>query len=549
MGAASTVPGPTGPAGNTVLYGASNPTAGTGVDGNFYINTTTNFIYGPKAAGAWPAGSSLIGPPGATGAPGLDGNTVLYGTSNPTAGQGVNGNFYINSSTNFIFGPKAGGAWPTGVSLVGPQGPQGPQGIPGAGSPSTVPPLMDGTATVGVSNNFSREDHVHPSDAAAMAVRFDTAQSLTAAQQTQARGNIYAAPFDALAYSGMQINGSMDVSQESGTGVVAISGGAGKYIVDGFGGIVIGSGAANGTQTPITSLPGFPNCISFVCSAVNSLAGSSDGQWLYQAIEGYRLSRLAFGTSSAQPVTIGFWVNPGASGTMGLALRGGSTTRSYVVDVPVTASGWQFKTVTIPGDVAGSWATGNSTGATLSFCFGAGSGRKASAANTWLAGDFVATAATSNFFAATGAAGTVYLTGVIVLPGIEVPSAARAPFIMRSYDHELSLCRRYLWRRNTSNSQPIGILEAYGATIAGGPLFGLHPDMRAAPTVTISSGSHFGVYTAGGGLLNSVSLPFGSSIDQVWLNTATFATGLTGGNAALFVGTVNGSWMQMDARL
>jgi hypothetical protein len=73
--------------------------------------------------------------------------------------------------------------------------------------------------------------------------------------------------------------------------------------------------------------------------------------------------------------------------------------------------------------------------------------------------------------------------------------------------------------------------------------------MRAAPTVTISSGSHFGVYTAGGGLLNSVSLPFGSSIDQVWLNTATFATGLTGGNAALFVGTVNGSWMQMDARL
>ena len=38
-------------------------------------------------------------------------------------------------------------------------------------------------------------------------VRYDTAQSLTAAQQQQARQNIYAAPFDAMAYSGLQING------------------------------------------------------------------------------------------------------------------------------------------------------------------------------------------------------------------------------------------------------------------------------------------------------------------------------------------------------
>jgi len=43
------------------------------------------------------------------------------------------------------------------------------------------------------------------------------AQTLTAAQQTVARQNVYAAPFDAMAYSGMQINGSMEVSQEFGT--------------------------------------------------------------------------------------------------------------------------------------------------------------------------------------------------------------------------------------------------------------------------------------------------------------------------------------------
>jgi hypothetical protein len=84
--------GPTGPAGatgaagadgNTVLYGAVAPTT-EGVDGNFYIDTATNFIYGPKAAGTWPAGTSLVGPTGATGSTGATGATGPTGPAGPT---------------------------------------------------------------------------------------------------------------------------------------------------------------------------------------------------------------------------------------------------------------------------------------------------------------------------------------------------------------------------------------------------------------------------------------------------------------------------------
>ena len=60
--------GDAGEDGNTVLYGAAAPTT-EGVDGNFYIRTTTNYIYGPKAAGVWPAGTSLVGPTGPAGGP------------------------------------------------------------------------------------------------------------------------------------------------------------------------------------------------------------------------------------------------------------------------------------------------------------------------------------------------------------------------------------------------------------------------------------------------------------------------------------------------
>lgn len=65
------------------------------------------------------------GLPGAPGADGADGNTVLYGENDPTFDDGVNGNFYINTTTHFIFGPKSSGIWPEGTSLIGPPGPAG----------------------------------------------------------------------------------------------------------------------------------------------------------------------------------------------------------------------------------------------------------------------------------------------------------------------------------------------------------------------------------------------------------------------------------------
>ena len=139
--------GVAGADGKTVSNGTSNPVSGTGVNGDFYINTATNTLFGPKANGAWPSGVSLVGPTGATGAQGIqgatgatgvagvagaDGKTVRNGTSNPVSGTGVDGDFYINTAANTLFGPKANGAWPSGVSLVGPTGATGPQGIQGA---------------------------------------------------------------------------------------------------------------------------------------------------------------------------------------------------------------------------------------------------------------------------------------------------------------------------------------------------------------------------------------------------------------------------------
>lgn len=134
--------GPAGTAGNTVLYGSPAPTT-EGVDGNFYIRTATNYIYGPKASGTWPAGTSLVGPTGTAG------NTVLYGTAAPTT-EGVNGDFYIRTTTSFIYGPKAAGSWPAGTSLVGATGSPGVNAYTTLGASFTQPAVnATVSATVG----------------------------------------------------------------------------------------------------------------------------------------------------------------------------------------------------------------------------------------------------------------------------------------------------------------------------------------------------------------------------------------------------------------
>lgn len=153
--------------GKTIRYGTVAPTNVVGNNGDFYINTATNMLYGPKNS-TWPAGVSLVGPQGiqgaqgatgpqgatgatgATGTNGVDGKTLRYGSVAPTSGFGNDGDFYINTATNYIYGPKASGAWPAGTSMIGPQGAAGTGGSVGGVTTaafSTVVPLTTAGTT------------------------------------------------------------------------------------------------------------------------------------------------------------------------------------------------------------------------------------------------------------------------------------------------------------------------------------------------------------------------------------------------------------------
>ena len=122
--------------GTAVLNGTTAPTSTVGVNGDFYINTATNILYGPKTGGAWPAGTSLVGPTGATGSTGATGPQGPNGLTGATGPQGIQGPIGLTGLTGAT-GPQ-GNAGTNGtngangpIGLTGPTGPAGPQGIQG----------------------------------------------------------------------------------------------------------------------------------------------------------------------------------------------------------------------------------------------------------------------------------------------------------------------------------------------------------------------------------------------------------------------------------
>lgn len=98
----------------------------------------------------------------ATGIEGEAGKSVLNGTVDPTT-EGVDGDFYINTNSYEIFGPKTAGNWGSGTSLVGDEGPTGPNGTLAAWNGEFSKPVMFDNTT-GLLNQIGSGNIVFVSD-------------------------------------------------------------------------------------------------------------------------------------------------------------------------------------------------------------------------------------------------------------------------------------------------------------------------------------------------------------------------------------------------
>jgi hypothetical protein len=417
-----------------------------------------------------------------------------------------------------------GTAWMTSGTLVG-------QYVAKAGDTMTGPLVLPADPTV----NLQASTKQYVDGKIVAAVRYDTAQALTDPQQQQARQNIYAAPFAAMAYNGLQINGGMEVSQELGTSGRTTDG----YVCDGWQNVKGGTMAYTTKQTAASIVNGFAYHLSVTVTTAQAVLGATDNANIFQQIEGLRAARLGWGTANAQPITIGFWTAHHRTGLYSGCARNSAANRTYAFTYTQNiADTSQYNIVTIPGDITGAWNSDNTTGILIGFSMGSGTTYQAPSTNTWLAGLYVGASGQVNAVAATS--DVFRITGVTIHPGNEGPSAARSPFIMRPYDQELLLCKRYFY-----NGVPTarGVVGGNGTAISrlGCP----HPvTMRVVPTITMTVAMN--VYDgATPSALTSVGP--NESTNTALEFEATSSAALTIGRAAiLYQGPGN---LNVDARL
>ena len=134
---------------NTILNGKGAPSNTLGINGDFYIDTRSLLISGPKVNGKWPTGRSLQGANGVNGIDGKNGAaaknvTTASNVAGPAGPQGergdkgIDGSAGANGSAGIDGLPGATGAQgpsgPAGSGATGAQGPSGATGPAGSGA-------------------------------------------------------------------------------------------------------------------------------------------------------------------------------------------------------------------------------------------------------------------------------------------------------------------------------------------------------------------------------------------------------------------------------
>jgi hypothetical protein len=185
----------------------------------------------------------------------------------------------------------------------------------------------------------------------------------------------------------------------------------------------------------VTPPAGFTNYLG--CTSLSSYSiTSSDYFNIRQNIEGLNVADLAWGTASAAPVTLSFWVRSSLTGTFGGAIRNSASNRSYPFTYTInSANTWEKETITIAGDTSGTWLTTNGIGIGLILGIGVGS-TFSGTAGAWAAGNFLSATGATSVVGTNGA--TFYITGVQLEKGTTATS-----FDYRPYGTELQLCQRY----------------------------------------------------------------------------------------------------------
>lgn len=451
--------------------GTLTPGATLEVQGNVYV--TSNTVIGP-------APTSILANLHVERGDIFIGNSALYGSSFSNTGSNrivfdnsanlANGpnkiSLFSNTTGNYGAGLGITGVTATTVSMAywAYNGHQFYSG--GLTSPYVVGGFTNGsTFTVGTTPSFNAKFYVTGgAPASNIMARIDSSNialvtsgsglvgfgTLTPSANLHVVGNAYVSnylststivPTNPVSFRNRIINGDFLTDQRNSYANSTPS--STTNIIDRWKVNIFGSGRCQVGQNlgAIPSPSGFTSYYGMKVTTTTAV-GAGDYFFFSQVIEGVNAVDWQWGSASARPVTLSFWVYSSLTGTMGGFVRnsgasGGNYSRSYPFTFSVSsANTWQYITVTIPGDTTGQWVSSQLDGPEFGIELWNGTNWQGSP-GAWGAANYTGpTGGTANF------AGT--LNSYMYVSGFQVELGSIAtPYERRPIGLELSLCQRY----------------------------------------------------------------------------------------------------------
>ena len=256
------------------------------------------------------------------------------------------------------------------------------------------------------------------------------------------------------------INGDMAVAQRGTvTGITT----TGTYTLDRIRADIRGGfGVQVAQSTDVPSGYGFGNSLKLDVTTADTSPDANGLLLLGYHFEGQDVQLLKYGTSSAETVTIAFWIKSNKTGTFQVNLR---MVEAYHIGQLVTISSadtWEKKVITFVGNTANAMVNDNSDELRIQFFFDAGSNHEGGGVpSSW-----AAVSATKDYNGSIdlgdNTANEVLITGLQMEVG-EYTASTLPAFQHESFGDSLLRCQRYYEKSNSASEAPNATDGAVGS--------------------------------------------------------------------------------------
>ena len=352
------------------------------------------------------------------------------------------------------------------------------------------------------------------------------------------------------------INGDMQIAQRGTSATALGNGDTGYHTIDRFQFREDGTPTYEFTMSQSTDTPtgeGFSQSLKLDCTTADTSLASADALGIRHTVEAQNLQMLKYGTSSAEVLTLSFWVKTNKTGTYTLWVYSEDGSRNISKEYTVSsANTWEKKVINIDADTGGTINNDNGIGLIVGWYLGAGTDFTSGTLNTsWNSLVTANRVSSSQVNLSDSTSNEWYITGVQLEIGT-FDSNSIAPFQFEDVGTNLNRCRRYCFVSGYSGDGGAKCVADFGVGIGStlvDSYMDLKPEMRASPSMSNSGALNI---SNGSSAVAATAIAINSTISsrQFAGVRTTCSSGITAGSLyRIEEASSSGATITLDAEL